>query len=39
MFRLATLAELTELVSEHNESAGYDARPERDLSRSSSSPR
>jgi HAD superfamily hydrolase (TIGR01662 family) len=39
LFRLTTLAELPDLVRKHNEAAGYDARPERDLSRSSSSPR
>ena len=39
LFRLATLAELPDLVRKHNEAAGYDARLERDLSRSSSSPR
>ena len=39
LFRLTNLAELPELVAKHNEAAGYDARPERDLSRSSSSGR
>ena len=39
LFRLRTLAELPDLVRKHNETAGYDTRPERDLSRSSSSPR
>src|SRR2546430_3376062 len=37
LFRLTTLAELPELVRQHNEAAGYDARLGRDLSRSSSS--
>ena len=39
LFRLTTLAELPELARKHNEAAGYDDRPERGLSRSSSSPR
>src|SRR5207302_1722010 len=37
LFRLTTLEELPGLVRQHNEAAGYDARLESDLSRSSSS--